>query len=86
VDISSLSGVASAYSYANQIRNKSVSSSDFASSLNKATSSDNVVEAYKNSLQSKFGCPITVTSVGYPQSYEAYPHQLNPDNHLRVYP
>lgn len=68
MDISSLGGVASAYSYANQIRNKSVSSSDFASSLNKATSSDNVVEAYKNSLQSKFGCPITVTSVGKDQN------------------
>ena len=68
MDISSLGGVASAYSYANQIRNKSVSSSDFASSLNKATSSDNVVEAYKNSLQSKFGCPITVASVGKDQN------------------
>ena len=68
MDISSLCGVASAYSYANQLRNKSVSSSDFASSLNKATSSDNVVEAYKNSLQSKFGCPITVASVGKDQN------------------
>ena len=68
MDISGLGGVASAYSYANQIRNKSVSSSDFASSLNKATSSDNVVEAYKNSLQSKFGCPITVASVGKDQN------------------
>lgn len=68
MDISSLGGVASAYSYANQIRNKSVPSSDFASSLNKATSSDNVVEAYKNSLQSKFGCPITVASVGKDQN------------------
>ena len=68
MDISSLSGVASAYSYANQIRNRSVSSSDFANSLNKATSSDNVVEAYKNSLQSKFGCPITVASVGKDQN------------------
>ena len=68
MDISSLSGVASAYSYANQIRNKSVSSSDFANLLNKETSSDNVVEAYKNSLQSKFGCPITVASVGKDQN------------------
>ena len=68
MDLSSLGGVASAYGYANQIRNKSVSSSDFASSLNKATSSDNVVEAYKNSLQSKFGCPITVASVGKDQN------------------
>ncbi len=68
MDISSLGGVASAYSYANQIRNKSVSSYDFASSLNKATSSDDVVEAYKNSLQSKFGCPITVASVGKDQN------------------
>ena len=68
MDISSLGGVASAYSYANQIRNRSVSSSDFANSLNKATSSDNVVEAYKNSLQNKFGCPITVASVGKDQN------------------
>ncbi len=68
MDISSLGGVASAYSYANQIRNKSVSSSDFASSLNNETLSDNVVEAYKNSLQSKFGCPITVASVGKDQN------------------
>ena len=68
MDISSLGGVASVYSYANQIRNKSVSSSDFANSLNKATSSDNVVEAYKNSLQNKFGCPITVASVGKDQN------------------
>ena len=68
MDISGLGGVASAYSYANQIRNKSVSSSVFANSLNKATSSDNVVEAYKNSLQSKFGCPITVASVGKDQN------------------
>ncbi|MBR1641595.1 MAG: hypothetical protein IJ683_04645 [Butyrivibrio sp.] len=68
MDIGGLGGVTSAYQYANQIRNKSVSSSDFASSLNKATSSDNVVEAYKNSLQSKFGCPITVASVGKDQN------------------
>ena len=68
MDISSLGGVASAYSYANQIRDKSVSSSDFANTLNKATSSDNVVEAYKNDLQSKFGCPITVASVGKDQN------------------
>ncbi len=68
MDISSLGGVASTYSYANQIRNKSVSSSVFASSMNKAISSDNVVEAYKNSLQSKYGCPITVASVGKDQN------------------
>ncbi len=68
MDINSLGGVASTYSYANQVRNKSVSSSDFANSLNKAISSDNVVEAYKNSLQSKFGCPITVASVGKNQN------------------
>lgn len=48
--------------------NKSVLSSDFANTLNKATSSDNVVEAYKNSLQSKFGCLITVASVGKDQN------------------
>lgn len=40
MDINSLSGVASTYSYANQIRNKSVSSSDFANSLKEAYSID----------------------------------------------
>ena len=68
MDIGGLGGVTSAYQYANQIRNKSVSSSVFANSLNKVKSSDNVVEAYKNSLQSKFGCPITVASVGKDQN------------------
>jgi hypothetical protein len=48
--------------------NKSVSSSDFANSLKEATSTDSRVEAYKNSLQSKFGCPITVASVGKDQN------------------
>ena len=68
MNISSLGGVASVQGYANQVRNKSVSSSDFANSLNKATSSDDVVEAYKNSLQNKIGCPITVASVGKDQN------------------
>ncbi len=68
MDISSLSGVTNTYSYVNQIMNKSVSSSDFANSLKEATSTDSRVEAYKNSLQSKFGCPITVASVGKDQN------------------
>ena len=68
MEISSLSGVANAYSYANQIRNKQVASSGFANSLKEATSTDSRVEAYKNSLQSKFGCPITVASVGKDQN------------------
>lgn len=38
MDIGGLGGVASAYQHSNQIRNKSISSSDFANSLNKATS------------------------------------------------
>ena len=68
MDISSLGGVASAYSYANQIRNKQVSSSGFANSLNEATAAENKVEAYKNSLQEKYGVPIMVTSVGKDQN------------------
>ena len=68
MSINSLGGVASAYSYANQIRNKQVASSGFANYLKEATSTDSRVEAYKNSLQSKFGCPITVASVGKDQN------------------
>lgn len=68
MDIGSLGGVANAYSYANQIRNRQVASSGFANSLKEATSTDSRVEAYKNSLQSKFGCPITVASVGKDQN------------------
>ena len=68
MDIGSLGGVANAYSYANQIKNKQVSSSGFANSLKAATSSDDKVDAYKNSLQMKFGCPITVASVGKDQN------------------
>ena len=68
MDISSLSGVMSAYSYANQIRNKQVSSSEFANSLNEATAAENKVDAYKNSLQEKYGVPIMVTSVGKDQN------------------
>ena len=68
MDISSLSGVMSAYQYANQIRNRQVTSSGFADSLNEATSAADKTEAYKNSLQSKFGCPITVASVGKDQN------------------
>lgn len=68
MDIGSLGGVTNAYSYANQIRNKQVASSGFANSLKEATSTDSRVEAYKNSLQSKFGCPITVASVGKDQN------------------
>ena len=40
MDISSLGGLANTYGYANQIRNKSVSSSDFANSLKEAYSID----------------------------------------------
>ena len=68
MDIGSLGGVANAYSYANQIKNKQVSSSGFANSLKAATSSDDKVDAYKNSLQMKFGCPITVANIGKDQN------------------
>ncbi len=68
MDIGNIGSVASAYSYANQIRNRQVSSTGFANSLNAATSSDDKVDAYKNSLQNKFGCPITVASVGKDQN------------------
>lgn len=64
MDIGSIGNVASAYQYVNQIKNKQVSSSGFASSLKTATSSDDKVDAYKNSLQTKFGCPITVANIG----------------------
>ena len=68
MDIGSLGGVANAYSYANQIKNKQVSSSGFANSLKAATFSDDKVDAYKNSLQMKFGCPITVANIGKDQN------------------
>ena len=68
MDIGSLGGVANAYSYANQIRNKQVASPSFENSLKEATSGDSRAEAYKKSLQSKFGCPITVASVGKDQN------------------
>ena len=68
MDIGSIGNVASAYQYANQIKNKQVSSSGFANSLKVATSSDDKVDAYKNSLQTKFGCPITVANIGKDQN------------------
>lgn len=68
MDIGNIGSVASAYQYANQIRNRQVSSTGFANGLNAATSSDDKVDAYKNSLQNKFGCPITIASVGKDQN------------------
>lgn len=68
MDISGLGRVPSAYQYVNMIRNKQVSSSGFANSLNEAVSTSDGIEAYKNSLQSKFGCPITVASIGKDQA------------------
>lgn len=67
MDISGIGSLASAYQYTNQIRNRPVSLTEFANSLNAAISSEDNVEAYKNSLQDKFGCPITVASVGKDQ-------------------
>lgn len=63
MDIGSIGNVAGAYQYVNQIKNKQVSSSEFASSLKAATSSEDKVDAYKNRLQAKFGCPITVANI-----------------------
>lgn len=63
MDIGNIGSVASAYQYANQIRNRQVPSTGFASSLNAASSLDDKVDAYKNSLQNKFGRPIAVASV-----------------------
>ncbi len=68
MDISSFSGVTSAYSYVNQIRNKQVTSSGFTESLRESTSVADKTEAYKNSLQSKFRCPITIASIGKDQN------------------
>ena len=68
MDIGSIGNAASAYQYVNQIKNKQVSSSEFASSLKAATSSEDKVDAYKNRLQAKFGCPITVANIGKDQN------------------
>ena len=57
MDISGLGGVASAYSYANQIRNKSVSSSDFVNTLKEAYSLDNAVSielSFEDTLKAKY--------------------------------
>lgn len=68
MDISGIGSVESAYQYANRIRNKQASSTGFANCLNAATSSDDKVDAYKNSLQTKFGCPITIANIGKDQN------------------
>ena len=67
MDISSIGNVVGAYQYANQVRNNKVSSLSFANSMYSATTTDKV-EAYKNSLQDKFGCPITVACIGKDQN------------------
>ena len=57
MDINSLGGVASTHSYANQIRNTSVSSSDFAHSLKKAYSIDSSISAgqsFKDMWKAKY--------------------------------
>lgn len=68
MDIGGIGSIVGAYQYANQIRNKQVKSTGFASSLQEATASDDKVEAYKNSLKNKFGCPVTVANVGKDQN------------------
>jgi len=66
--ISGIGNVVSAYQYANQIRSKQVSSYGFTKSLNEAITADNKIEAYKDSLQEKYGVPIMVTNVGKDQN------------------
>ena len=68
MDIGNIGSVASAYQYANQIRNRQVSSTGFASSLQEAASADDKVETYKKGLEEKYGVPIMVTSVGKDQN------------------
>ena len=68
MDIGNIGSVASAYQYANQIRNRQVSSTGFASSLQEATSADDKVGTYKKGLEEKYGVPIMVTSVGKDQN------------------
>lgn len=68
MDIGNIGSVASAYQYVNQIRNRQVSSTGFASSLQEATSTDDKVETYKKGLEDKYGVPIMVTSVGKDQN------------------
>ena len=67
MDIGGIGSIVGAYQYANQIRNKQVKSTGFASSLQEATASDDKVGSYKNYLSEKFGVPIMVTSVGKDQ-------------------
>lgn len=67
MDIGGIGSMVGAYQYANQIRNKQVKSTGFASSLQEVTASDDKVGSYKNYLSEKFGVPIMVTSVGKDQ-------------------
>ena len=68
MDIGKIGSVASVYQYVNQTRNRQVSSTGFASSLQEATSADDKVETYKKGLEDKYGVPIMVTSVGKDQN------------------
>ena len=57
MDISGLSGVASAYSYVNQIKNKQVSSSSFVNTLKETNSLDNAVSielSFEDTLKVKY--------------------------------
>lgn len=67
MDIGSLGNVASAYQYANHIKNKQVRSSGFADTLDTAIASEDRVSSYKNYLSEKFGIPIMEVSVGKDQ-------------------
>ena len=63
MDIGNIGSVASAYQYVNQIRNRQVSSTGFASSLQEATSAEGGVETYKKRLENRFSVSIMVTNV-----------------------
>ena len=63
MDVSSLGSVVNAYQYASHLNRRNVAPIDFKTALNEATSATDKVEAYKNSLESKFGVPIIVSSV-----------------------
>lgn len=67
MDISSIGNVASVYQNASRMMNNKVSSTSFVNSMQNATATEKT-EIYKKSLENKFGCPITVASIGKDQN------------------
>lgn len=66
MDISSIGNVASVYQNASRMMNNKVSSTNFVNFMQNATAIEKT-ELYKKSLENKFGCPITVASIGKDQ-------------------